>query len=99
MQSRKMAPSLITRRTILVDTAGSLAAPAIVRSANLMPTCRLLVPIEPQYAGYVERLLFQALQGDLRAGQMTSWLGGKIVSEKEAVRIVSYAQAHGFLTA
>jgi hypothetical protein len=92
-----MAPILISRRSILIDAAVSVAAPAIVRAANLMPVHCFLLPPEPQYAGYCERLLFQALRGNLRSGRMTTWLGGKIVSETEALRIVSYAQAHGFL--
>ena len=90
---------LVSRRSILTDTAVLLAAPAIVRAAKLMPISRLLLPLEPRCAGYVERLLFQSLRGDLRCGQMTTWLQGEIVSEKEALRIVSCAQGHGFLPA
>jgi len=90
---------LVSRRSILTDTAVLLAAPAIVRAAKLMPIRRLLLPLEPRDPGYCERLLFQALRSDLRSGQMTTRLSGKIISEKEALRIVSYAQAHGFLPA
>jgi hypothetical protein len=88
---------LVSRRSILIDAAVSVCAPAIVRIANLMPVRNLPLPFGPQYAGYCERLLFQALDGDLRSGQMNTHLNGKLVSETEAQRIVSYARTHGFL--
>jgi hypothetical protein len=90
--------SLITRRTIFFGAAASLmCASAIVRATNLMPMRRLPFPFGPQYAGYCERLFFQALEGDLRSGKMNTHLNGKIVPEADARRVVSYAQAHGFL--
>src|ERR1700730_457285 len=88
--------SLITRRSIFIGVAASLlCAPAIVRATNLMPVRRLPFPFGPQSVGYWERLLFQALDGDLRSGNMNTHLNGKIISETDARPIVSYAQAHG----
>jgi len=82
------AKGLATRRSILIDTAVCFAAPAIVRAANLMPVRSLLFILDANHTGYCERLLFQALRGDLRCGSMTTWLNGKIVSETEALRIL-----------
>jgi len=88
----------MTRRGIIIGAAASLVcAPAIVRATNLMPVRRLPFPFGPQYAGYCERMFFQWLDGDLRSGKMNTHLNGKIVAETDARRIVSYAQAHGFL--
>src|ERR1700681_605451 len=85
------------RRSIIGAAAALVCAPAIVRATNLMPVRRLPFPFGPQYAGYCERLFFQSLDGDLRSGKMNTHLNGKIVPEIDARRIVSYAQAHGFL--
>jgi hypothetical protein len=89
---------LITRRSIFIGAAASLiCAPAIVRVTNLMPLRRLPFPFGPQYAGYCERLFFHSLDGNLRSGKMSTHLNGKIVPEADVRRVVSYAQAHGFL--
>ena len=72
-------PSLITRRSIIRGAAVSLIfAPAVVRAASLMPVRGLRLPVERQYAGFVERLYFRALDSDLRVGQMRTHLNGKI---------------------
>jgi N-formylglutamate deformylase len=90
--------TLITRRSIFIGAAASLlCAPAIVRAANLMPVRRIPFPYGPQYAGFVERLFFQSLDGDVRSGKMTTHLNGEIVSESDARRIVKNAQAYGWL--
>jgi len=90
--------SLITRRSIFIGAAASLlCAPAIVRTTNLMPVRRLPFPFGPQYAGYCERLLFHALESNLRTGKMNTYLNGEIVSESEASRIIKNAQAYGWL--
>lgn len=90
--------SRITRRGIFIGAAASLlCAPAIVRTTNLMPVRRLSFPFGPQYAGYCERLLFHALERNLRTGKMNTYLNGEIVSESEARRIVKNAQAYGWL--
>ena len=89
---------LITRRSIFIGAAASLlCAPAIVRATNLMPVRRLPFPFGPQYAGYCERLMFHALETNLRAGKMSTYLNGEIVSESDARRIVKKAQAYGWL--
>ena len=53
--------------------------------------------VQRPYAGYVQRLLYRALQLGLRAGRVTTVLNGKVVSEADARRIVAYAQAQGYL--
>jgi hypothetical protein len=90
--------SLITRRSIFIGAAASLiCAPAIVRAASLMPVRRLPTPFGPQYAGFVERLLYQGLERNLRAGRMNTTLNGKIIPEADARRMVVRAQDYGWL--
>ena len=89
---------LMTRRSIFIGAAASLiCAPAIVRAASLMPVRRLRGPIGPQYAGFCERLMYQSLDSNLRAGQMSTVLNGKIISKADARRMLSYARAQGWL--
>jgi hypothetical protein len=89
---------LITRRSIFIGAAASLlCAPAIVRAASLMPVRRLRVPTRPRYAGFCERLMYQSLDSNLRAGQMSTVLNGQIVSEADARRMVAYARVQGWL--
>ena len=89
---------LIARRSIFIGAAASLlCAPAIVRAASLMSVHRLRGPIGPQYAGFCERLMYQSLDSNLRAGQMSTVLNGKIISEADARRMLSYARAQGWL--
>src|SRR5688572_28578266 len=89
---------LITRRSILVGAAASLrCAPAIVRVANLMPVRRLPPPFGPQYAGFVERLMYQSLASNLRTGRMTTNLNGRIIPKGVARRMVAHAQDCGWL--
>jgi hypothetical protein len=90
--------SLITRRGIFVGAAASLiCAPAIVRATSLMPVRRPPPPFGPQYAGFVERLMYQSLDSNLRTGQMSTVLNGKIVSAADARRLVAHARAYGWL--
>ena len=90
--------SLITRRSIFIGAAASLlCAPAIVRAASLMPVRRLPPPFGPQYAGFVERLMYQSLESNLRAGRMSTTLNGKIIPEADARRMVARAQDYGWL--
>ena len=92
--------TIITRRSTLIGAAASLlCAPAIVRATNLMPVRRLPFPYGPQYAGYVERLRFQFLEGALRSGWDDKRHGPVVggISEAQARKAVDYAQAHGFL--
>jgi hypothetical protein len=91
---------LVTRRSIFIGAAASLlCGPAIVRVTNLMPVRRLPFPYGPQYAGYVERLRFQFLEGALRSGWDDKRHGAVVggISEAQARKAVDYAQAHGFL--
>ena len=89
---------LITRRRILIGAAASLiCAPAIVRVSNLMPVRRLPPPFGPQYAGFVERLMYQSLASNLRTGRMTTNLNGRIIPEAAARQMVARAQDYGWL--
>jgi hypothetical protein len=92
----------ITRRSIFIGAAASLiCAPAIVRITSLMPVRRLPPPFGPQYAGFVERLYYHALDGRLRAGllagQTSIHFNGGVISVADARRRVSYAQDYGWL--
>lgn len=92
--------SLITRRSIFRGAAASLVcAPAIVRAPSLMPARGLRLPVGRQYAGFVERLYYHALDSDLRVGQMSTHLNGKIVSMADARQTVARARAYGWLPA
>lgn len=62
-----------------------------------MPVRRLPPPFGPQYAGFVERLMYQSLAGNLRTGQMSTVLNGKIVSATDARRLVARARTYGWL--
>jgi hypothetical protein len=91
-----------TRRNIFVGAAASLiCAPAIVRVTSLMPVRRLPLPFGPQYAGFVERLFYDALdrslRAGLRAGQMSIVLYGHSISVADAQRIVARARNYGWL--
>ena len=90
--------SLITRRSIFIGAAASLiCAPAIVPVTSLMPVRRPPPPFGPQYAGFVERLMYQSLDSNLRAGRMSTTLNGKIIPEADARRMVAHAQDYGWL--
>jgi hypothetical protein len=89
---------LITRRSIFIGAAASLlCVPTIVRAASLMPVRSLRGPVGPPYAGFCERLMYQNLDSNLRTGQMSTVLNGKIISEDEARRMVAYARGQGWL--
>jgi hypothetical protein len=89
---------LITRRSIFIGAAASLiCAPAIVRVTSLMPVRRPPPPFGPQYAGFVERLMYQSLDSDLRAGRMSTTLNGKMIPKADARRMVARAQDYGWL--
>ena len=89
---------LITRRRIFIGAAVSLiCAPTVVRATSLMPVHGLILPIEPRYAGFCERLFYHSFDINLRAGRMSTVLNGKIIPEAEARRMVAYARAQGWL--
>jgi hypothetical protein len=54
-------------------------------------------PPGPQYAGFVERLLYRALDSNLKRGKMSTVLNGRIVALPDAQRMVAHARAHGWL--
>ena len=89
---------LMTRRRIIVGAAACfITAPAIVRIGGLMPVRRLPPPIGRQFAGYCERLMYQALEANLKSGRMSTVLNGKIILEADARRLVARAQDYGWL--
>jgi hypothetical protein len=62
----------------------------------ILPTERPL-PFGFQYAGFCERLMYQNLDSNLRAGQMNTVLNGKTIPQDDARRMVAYARAQGWL--
>ncbi len=95
---------LVTRRSIFIGAAASVIyAPAVVRAASLMPVRGLILPIERPlpigrpWAGFVERLMYAALDSNLRSGRMSTVLNGEIISEARARRMVAGARAQGWL--
>ena len=88
-----------TRRSVLLGLAAfSLPAPAIVRVSSLMPVRRVLITEEQRpWAGYVERLFYNALASGLRRGQITVRLNGRLITWIEASRLVHKARQNGWI--
>jgi hypothetical protein len=56
----------------------------------------MIMPVP--YAGFCERVFFEALDRNLRSGlPMRIILNGEVVPEELARRIVAYARRNGFL--
>ena len=89
----------MTRRNIFIGAAAFLiCAPAIVRATSLMPVRSLPLPALNPLGEFYRRCFYRNLDFDLRAGRrMSLTSNGKIVSEAEARRMVSYARAQGWL--
>jgi hypothetical protein len=89
--------SPVTRRGILIGASATLiCAPTIVRSTSPMAVRSFRGPIGPQYAGFVERLFYHALDSNLRTGRMSTVCNGEIVVA-DARRLVAHAWAQGWL--
>lgn len=89
---------ILTRRTLLIGAGASLlCAPAVVRAASIMPVRQVIVSSPRPYAGFADRLFFDALDRSLKSGRMTTVRNGKLVTEAEALRWVAHAQHHGWL--
>lgn len=104
--------SMIGRRTLLTGL-GSLmiGAPALVRASSLMPIkvadwtplappTNELRSAERPWAGFCERLGYQAMDNILKAGR-TRERAARIyggMSEEKMLSMVAYARRHGFLT-
>jgi hypothetical protein len=57
-----------SRRNLLIGASCALiCAPAIVKVANIMPVRRLVVPAQPNYYGFTDRLWIDQLY---RSGQL-----------------------------
>jgi len=90
--------SPVTRRGILIGASATLIClPTIVRSASLMPVRSFRGPIGPQYAGFVERLFYHALDSNLRSGRMSTVCNREIVAEADARRLIAHARAQGWV--
>jgi hypothetical protein len=106
-----MTSSAITRRALLTGI-GSLVvgAPAIVRISSIMPVkvvdwtalappANELCSVEGPWAGFCERLGYQAMDSILKAGwtpeRAVRIYGG--MSERQMRSRVAYAQRHGLL--
>ena len=50
-----------------------------------------------QYGGFCERLMYQSLDRNLKAGRMSTVLNGEVISKDDARRMVAYARAQGWL--
>jgi hypothetical protein len=86
----------VTRRRII---GAFVCAPAIVRVTSLMPVRALILPAVsagPQHAGIVERIMYDVVDQNLRAGRATI-LADDVISLAEARRMVAHARAQGWL--
>jgi hypothetical protein len=70
----------VSRRSLLLGLAAwSISAPAIVRASNLMLVRRIVLPeANRPWAGYVERVFYNALATNLRRGRITVRINGTI---------------------
>jgi len=86
-----------TRRGVLVGlTASFLFAPAIVRVGSIMPVRRVVIAeAERLYAGFVERLWYDACASGLVRGRISPGVAPTLSVAERAVR---YALKHGFLS-
>ena len=95
--NRCFAP--LSRRNVLLGLAAwSLPAPAIVRVSSLMPVRRVLITDNTRpWAGYVERLFYNALAANLRQGRIMVSLNSRILTLPEAERLVRKARQNGWI--
>jgi len=84
--------------------ASLLTAPAIVRATSLMPVKRLIpaLPCEPlasvrPWAGFVERLMYNALAGQLASERITVVINGRIPTLEKAEAMVRHARLNGWI--
>jgi hypothetical protein len=88
----------MTRRNILIGAATSLiCAPAIARVTSRMPVRGLPLPELTPYGEFLRRSFYRSLDSNLRAGRMRVFCSGEFLSEAEALRMVTYARAQGWL--
>jgi hypothetical protein len=89
----------LSRRSLLLGLAAcSVSAPAVVRASALMPIRRIVIPeVNRPWAGYVERLFYNALAANLRRGRITVSMNGTIPTLCEAERLVSKARQNGWI--
>lgn len=91
-----MAPvlfeDLASRRQFLVGAGSFLAAPAVVRAANLM-TVRTPIIVPRRYeCGLAWRLSINSVESGLISGNLTTVLSGGVVTERRAYEIVLEAK-------
>jgi hypothetical protein len=88
----------ITRRSFFVSAATFLIyAPAIVRVESLMPVRNLPSQILNPLGEFYRRCYYHSLDYELRTGQLTANINGKIVSVADARQMVAVARAKGWL--
>ena len=91
---------LMTRRSIFVGAAAFLiCAPAIVRAESLMRVRNLPLQNLNPLREFYRRCYYRSLDHELRTGQITANMNGKIVSVAEARQMVARAWAQGWLPA
>jgi hypothetical protein len=91
-------PMFTRRRIFVCGVASVICAPAIVRAGSLMPIRALIVPMQPVYWGFIDRLRFHWMEQVLKNGwtpEHARTFGG--ISENAARRQVAYARMHGLL--
>jgi hypothetical protein len=55
--SKRAEPSIITRRNCIIGASAALiCAPAVVRAGNLMAIRGVIMPVQRNYYGFVDRL-------------------------------------------
>jgi hypothetical protein len=88
----------MTRRSLFVGAAASLiCAPAIVRAESLMPVRKLPLQILNPLGEFYRHCYYHSLDCELRTGQITANINGKIVSVADARQMVARARAQGWL--
>ena len=91
---------LMTRRSIFVGAAAFLiCAPAIVRAESLMRVRNLPLQNLNPLGEFYRRCYYRSLDYELRTGQITANMNGKIVSVVDAHQMVAHARVQGWLPA
>ncbi len=67
------SPMIVRRELLIGASASLLCAPAIVRTASLMPVRGIIVPVQQNYYGFVYRLWIDSLyrSGKLEGAALT----------------------------
>jgi hypothetical protein len=74
-----------------------ICAPAVVRAESQMPVRNLPLQTLNPLGKFYRRCYYHSLDYELRTGQITVNINGKIVSVADARQMVARARAHGWL--